>query len=156
MDKAVSALVIVVVVAVLIALMLVGWRRRGRAIAVPAPARVTGTPEGVAFDGLYLATTLASDRMQRVSAHGLGYRRRGPVTVTAAGLVICDDVLIPTAQVTGVERASWTIDRGVEPDGLNAVTWMLGQTELTTFLRLDAPEAFDAEMTRHMTGQDSK
>ena len=62
---------------------------------------------------------------------------------------------IPVAAITGIERATWTIDRGVEPNGLNAITWMLGDTELTSFLRLDDPEGFDAATTQYTTGQDN-
>ena len=155
MDKVVPAIVVVAVIALLITLMLLGWRRRSRQVQVPAPTRVTGSQDGASFTGLYLATTLASDRLQRVTTHGLGYRERGDAVVTSAGIVILGDVLIPVGDITGIERATWTIDRGVEPNGLNAITWMLGDTELTSFLRLDDPEGFDAATTQYTTGQDN-
>ena len=147
-------IIVVLVIAVLVTLMIVGWRRRGRSIDVPAPQRLAGEPAGVAFDGLYLATTLAADRLQRVTAHGLGYRQRGRVVVAPEGIVLLDDVFIPTTDVASVGRATWTIDRGVEPNGLNTVSWRLGDQQLTSYFRLDDPQGFDAATTQYTKEQD--
>lgn len=145
MDKVLPAIVIVVVVAVILSLMVLSWRRRGRAQAyLPELAAVpadTGEVIG-SFDGLYLATTPSGEPLNRIAVRGLGFRQRGKLVVTAGGFILLDDRFIPLADVTGVSRASWTIDRGVEPDGLSVISWTLGGTSLDSYFRLDDPEGF--------------
>lgn len=158
MDKVLPAIVIVVVVVVILSLMVLSWRRRGRSQAhLPAPTVVPadiGTAIGT-FEGLYLATTPNNDRLNRITVHGLGYRERGNIVVATDGFVLLGDKFIPVASVTGVSRASWTIDRGVEPNGLSVVSWTLGETALDSYFRLDDPEGFltAASSITQQTGQ---
>ncbi len=56
------------------------------------------------------------------------------------------DVWIAAADVLETGRATWTIDRVVEEAGLHLIRWRLGDRELDTYLRLDAPMAFDAAL----------
>jgi len=75
--------------------------------------------------------------------------------VTSAGFVLLVDKFIPLGEVTGVSRASWTIDRGVEPNGLSVISWKLGDTRLDSYFRLDDPEGFLAAASSiiQQTGQ---
>ena len=146
--------IVIVFGVLLLALMLFGWRARRRrqaGVAAPhaAPAelgRLLGT-----FDGKYVATTTAGDPLDRIAVHNLGFRGAASVTVTEAGLLVqrpgADDAWIPKAELRGWRRATWTIDRVVEPDGLELVEWMLGSRRVDTYLRLDDPAGFDAALT---------
>jgi hypothetical protein len=144
-DKVLPAIVIVVAVAVILGLMVLSWRRRVRSQAdlpelAPVPSDL-GTVLGE-FDGLYLASTPSGDRFNRIAVRGLGFRERGSILVATAGFVVLVDKFIPKAAVSAVGRASWTIDRGVEPDGLSVISWTLGDTSVDSYFRLDDPEGF--------------
>ena len=145
MDKVLPTIVIVIVVAAVLSLMVLSWRWRGRSQShLPPLAAVPADSGDVlgSFDGLYLATTPSGDRLNRISVHGLGFRTRAPLTVTAGGFVILDDKFIGRDAVDSVSRASWTIDRGVEPNGLSVISWTLGSTAVDSYFRLDDPEGF--------------
>jgi hypothetical protein len=47
---------------------------------------------------------------------------------------------INAGDIVKVERASASIDRGVERSGLLSISWMLGETAVTTNLRIDAAD----------------
>jgi hypothetical protein len=64
-------------------------------------------------------------------------------------LVGSDPWFIPRSDLLGARRASWTIDRGVEEDGLNQVAWALRGpngvvTDVESYFRLREPQAFDS------------
>ena len=46
----------------------------------------------------------------------------------------------------GVGVATWTVDRGVERDGLIFVRWELGGTPIDSYLRSDDPPALLAAL----------
>lgn len=144
---------------VLLVLMGLGWRglrRRQAAVARPAgvPASI-GSTLGT-FAGKYVATTVAGDPYDRIAVHGLAFR--GPVAVTLAsdGVILGlaeRELWIPLADVTGVGRATWTIDRVVERDGLATLGWRLGDREVETALRLDDTAAFEAAAQHLLAGR---
>ena len=158
MDKVLPTVLIVAAVAAILSLMVLSWRRRGRSQAhlpeLHAVPSEIGDVLGV-FEGLYLATTPSGDRLNRITVHDLGFRRRGSLTVATEGFVLLGDRFIPAASVSGVSRASWTIDRGVEPNGLSVISWTLGETPIDSYFRLDDPEGFlsAASSTIDKTGQ---
>lgn len=129
-----------VLVAVLLAAGVLGWRSRSRRhrdlVAPQAPGAFQAVLDAPI---LYVATTTAGDPYDRVAVHGLGFRARGRVAVGPSGVVLDlpgSAVLVPVADLVGVERATWTIDRVVEPGGLLRITWRLGARELDTYLRV--------------------
>jgi hypothetical protein len=142
----------------LLVLMLVSWRRRkarqaGLGAPLPVPAEL-GTAV-LRTDGLYLATTPAGRRLDRIAIAPLGFRADAALTVTDRGLVVAltgsEPFFIPREDLTGFRRASWTIDRGVEEDGLNLVAWTLhgaegAGTAVESTFRLHEPRAFDDAM----------
>ena len=92
----------------------------------------------------YLATTYADRPLERIWAHRLGGRGNATMNIADAielhrtgepGLIIRFD------QITGFGRASATIDRGVERDGLTTLNWMLGEQEVSTVLRFVSQES---------------
>ena len=103
-------------------------------------------------DGLYLATTFAGRPLDRVSAHGLGFRARAHVTVTAAGVRIDRDgaapIDLPAAGVTGAGTATWTIDRTVEPGGLTVLAWSLDAADGARARRVLVPHRSASRVPR--------
>ncbi len=146
MARPVLGLLVVLVLLLLLALMWWGWsRRRRRQSGLPAPQPAPESLSGIRFDDelLYVATTLAGQPLERVTVQGLGFRARGRVTVADEGVVLAlrgaDPVLVPSHSVRGADRATWTIDRVVERDGLVLLGWSLGGTDVDTYLRADSP-----------------
>ncbi|MCX0278054.1 transporter [Nocardia zapadnayensis] len=143
MDRLIPALIVVAVVIVLFALVWWGWcsRQRSQSAQFPAPPRpVEGMPvrtEPVA--GMYVATTLSEQPLERVAAHGLGLRTSAFLSVADDGVIIdrdgVDDLLIPAAAITGITTASGMIGKFVEKDGLIVITWRLGDTPVDTGFR---------------------
>jgi hypothetical protein len=155
----VTVLVFAGIALALIALMLCGWRRRARrdaGIAAPlGPAR--GESRGV-FGGLYVATTRHDAPLDRLAVRHLAYRSRVQVTVTAAGVALDmpgqPTVFLDATRIAGVGRATWTIDRVVEPGGLVLLAWTADDgTICDTYLRLQDgdPDALVAEVDRLRT-----
>lgn len=137
---------------VLLTLLVVGWRRRlarqrGVAAVPPVPSLAPGATE---LRGKYVATTAAGDPYDRIAGSGLGFRGDAVASVHAEGVLVRRtgelDVWIPRDALIGVDRATWTIDRVVEGDGLHLIRWRLGDREVDTYLRLDVPAAFDAAL----------
>lgn len=115
-------------------------RRRAQEAQLAEPKRPAAKPPATAAGDpvYYLATTFADRPLERIWAYRLGGRGNARVVVEEAieihrvgepGLVIDFD------RVTGLKRASATIDRGVERDGLTTINWMLGDQEVSTVLR---------------------
>lgn len=153
MDRSILLAIVIAFGALLLALMVVGWRsRRARQLDYAAPPAVpenTGALIG-AFSGKYVATCRGGEPLERIVTHGLGFRGAATISITALGILI-DRVgeralWIPTAAVNEVGRATWTIDRVVETDGLHFIDWTLGDLIVDTTLRLDEPAAFDAAL----------
>lgn len=163
MDKVLSATLVIAFLALLLALMALGWylrRRRQRGIPslVSAPETLTAAQE---FAGLYVSTTSAGDPLDRIAVRGLGFRARTSVIVADEGIVIPiagqADSYLPVADLVKVGRATWTIDRVVETDGLVVVDWRLGDRTLSSYFRLDDPAGFVAAVTNHLkTGSDAQ
>jgi len=140
----------IVFLVLLLVLMYLGWRgrqRRQKNVARPLtpPVRL-GAAVGT-FGGRYVATTTAGDPLDRIAVNGLGFRSVASLTVTESGMLVQrpgnDDLWIPRANVRDRRTATWTIDRVVEPDGLELVEWTLGEASVDSYFRLDEPLAFE-------------
>jgi hypothetical protein len=153
-DKTIAAILVIAVLALLLVLMGVSWnRRKKRQSGIPDLAPVPtdlGAPLA-SFEGLYLATTPAGEPFERVAAHGLGFRSRTTIEVFDGGVLMLGDRFIPAGSITASGAASWTIDRGVEPEGLNVLSWDLGDTHLESYFRLDDPTGFITATTTFAT-----
>lgn len=154
MDRLLPAIVIVLVVAAVFTVLALAWRarRRGQAdIGEPAaPPADFGDPT-FTDDLLYVATTRADAPLDRVTVAGLGFRARAVVTTAPSGIVLDlagrGPVFIRKAAIRGVGRATWTIDRVVDADGLIFVRWVLGTTELDSYLRSTDPDRLVTALT---------
>lgn len=143
MDRLLPTVLIVALVLAAAALMLIGWRARRRRqsdIAAPlaAPPQL-GAPV-VSVDGWYVATTPQGEPLERIAVHGLGFRARATVSVHPEGIVLArqgsEPAYLPAAHLRTSGRATWAIDRVVEPEGLVVIGWMLGSLPVDTYLRL--------------------
>ena len=102
-------------------------------------------------DLLYVATTRAGAPLDRITIAGLGFRARAVVQTAPEGIVLDlagrGPVFIPRSAVRGVGRATWTIDRVVDQDGLIFVRWVLGTTEIDSYLRSTNPDRLVSALT---------
>lgn len=158
MDRQLLLALVIVFGLLLLALMITGWRtRRMRQRELPAPPTAPVPPADVvaAFTGKYVATSRADQPLERIVAHGLGFRGKATTTVTADGILIDRvgerAVWIPRQSISDVRRSTWTIDRVVEPDGLNLIAWSFGGIDVDTTLRLDDPAGFDDAISPLLT-----
>jgi hypothetical protein len=152
-DRSVIAVAVIVVMLVVFPLlMLRSWRKRKVAqagIAVPQPVP-TDYVEIARAGALYLSTTPDGEPLNRVAVRGLGFRARFDVIVADTGIVLPipgeTAVFIPASAIREITTASWTIDRGIEPDGLTVIRWTLsdanGETKLDSYFRFDEPTIF--------------
>ena len=69
---------------------------------------------------------------------------RGGIVLELAGN---PPAFIGLSELRGVGLASWTIDKGVDEDGLVFVRWELGGTVVDSYLRADDPERLLALLT---------
>jgi len=153
-DRLPIALAILALLVVVFLLLARGWRARRRsqaALGVPAePPADLGTPT-FSDDLLYVATTRADAPLDRITIAGLGYRARAVVSTAPSGIVLDlagrGPVFIPKAAIRGVGRATWTIDRVVDTDGLIFVRWVLGTTEIDSYLRSTDPDRLVTALT---------
>ncbi|GAB2508670.1 hypothetical protein GCM10027064_02620 [Microbacterium petrolearium] len=136
--------------AALIALALFGmwrsWRRRSRAAAaLGVPFGPASGTEVAAFGGLYVATTAHDEPLQRLALPHLGFRAKVTATVTTEGLALdmpgAPTVFLAASRLVGAGRATWTIDRVVERDGLVLIAWTTDDgTVVDSYLRLQSSD----------------
>ncbi len=147
MDRTASTTIVIAVILLAFVGMYLGWRARGRRqAALPRPAAVPANPgaELLEVEAFYVATTIAGEPLNRVAVSGLGFRGRATVRLVEGGLVLSiagePDAFVPVADLRDADRATWTIDRVVESDGLALVAWTLGGVAVDSYLRLVDPE----------------
>ncbi|MER7795800.1 hypothetical protein [Microbacterium sp. NPDC096154] len=154
-----ASLVFVLIAVVALSLMAWGWRRRAKrdaGIAAPIGER-RGDVRGT-YSGLYVATTRHDAPLDRLNVRHLAFRSRVTVTVTSAGVALDmpgePTVFLDASRLWAVGRATWTIDRVVESDGLVLLAWAAGDgTVCDTYVRLQDgdPNALVAEIDRLRT-----
>ncbi|MCU1507228.1 MAG: hypothetical protein JWP05_2197 [Microbacteriaceae bacterium] len=146
MDKVAPTVITVSVILLLLLGMVLGWRsRKRRQVSVPRPHKVPSDigAEILSIDLFYVSTTVAGEPLNRIAVSGLGFRARAYITVADNGIVLSiagePDSFIPAADLRGVRRATWTIDRVVENGGLVVLSWMLGDQLVDSYLRAPDP-----------------
>lgn len=155
MDKVIGTTIVLVILFLALAAMFLAWRKR-IALQSHYRAQVPGvtvtdhsdTPQS--FDVFYVATTLASDALERITIPGLSFRAKAQLLVSQAGVTIKPlgekSNFIASSQIIQIHRGQVTIDKAVEKDGLTAISWngydtvAQGPIELTSFFRISSPE----------------
>ncbi|MRG58548.1 hypothetical protein GE115_01460 [Agromyces sp. CFH 90414] len=135
MAEAIGILVAVVIVGGAGFLMWRSWRRRTERDSVmrayPVPERLGEAV--VSAEVLYVATTPVGRPLERLAVQGLAFRGSGHVEVHPEGVVLRiageQPSFFPAARLVGAGTASFAIDRGVEPEGLVAITWIVDESE---------------------------
>ena len=93
-----------------------------------------------AAEGMYVATTMAANKLDRVTAYGLGFRGNGAFLVCRDGIQIFRDgersLAISKSHLVAIEPDQATIDRVVEKDGLLRIDWTAESSTLSTFIRI--------------------
>lgn len=160
MSREAGLMIVLGVALIALALMWWGWRGRARRdAALPVPfGAFSVTPDTASFAGLYVATTAHNDPLNRLALPGLAFRATTRLAVDDPGVMIdsagTKPILIPADAIDTVERATFTIDRVVERDGLVKIVWSLTPDMLVdSYFRLqDAdPEALLATIRPHLT-----
>ena len=148
MARLLPVLVIVGVLIVIFGGLALGWRaRRRRQSGIPALDAPPADLGAIVLvdDLLYVATTRADAPLDRIAVAGLAFRSRAVVTVAESGILLdlagTAPAFIAGSALRGVGRATWTVDRVVNRDGLVVVRWMLGDAEVDTYLRSASPDA---------------
>ena len=142
MSRELAATLMIIALVVFLFLVWSGWRRRvGRYADLPAlllADDLAGSPIAT-YSLLYVATTEADKPMERVAKKPLGFRARMVLGVGPEGLWLTipgeDSVVLPATSLRGVGRATWTIDRVVEADGLVFVRWAWGERLVDSYFR---------------------
>jgi len=131
----------------LVALAISAIRRRSAkqsSLGVLAPIGSLKGAEVAIAGAKYVSTVFYERPLDRVVALGLMHRGNATLSVFTDGLQIERDgeksFAIYALDIVKVERASASIDRGVERSGLLAISWMLAETAVTTNLRIDASD----------------
>ena len=155
MDKVLATVVVLALIALSLTGMALAWRKRVARdsrfqIIAPGAPIVSHSSAPAEFSGLYVATTLATDPLQRVTLPGLSFRADAHVLVSMDGLSIAPrgekSTFIPAAQIVQIHRTQVAIDKAVEKDGLTAISWTAWDTlaqedvEFTSFFRFSIPE----------------
>ncbi|GAA1816746.1 hypothetical protein [Agromyces neolithicus] len=130
MDKWIGGIVAVGIVIVIAWLMYRSWRRRtvrdASLSSYPLPEAI-GAP-ALEAEALYVATTPVGEPLERLAVRGLAFRGAAHVEVVAPGVILRvagePTTFIPAERLVGASTASYAIDRGVEPEGLVALTWI--------------------------------
>lgn len=159
MDKVLPTILIVAVTLLAFSGMYFGWRARiRRQSAIPRPPQPPvqlGEIRSIA-QGLYAATTLADQPLERVAVHGLGFRSRATLTVSTSGIVLeltgQQPVFIAQNQLRSIDRASWAIDTAVETAGLLRIGWRLGEANVDSYLRLDNSSEAVVDAAQELVG----
>ena len=130
MDKWIGAVVAVAILGVVAWLMIRSWRRRTTRDAVLSAYPLPQELPAPAFETevLYVATTPAHQPLERLAVTGLAFRGAARIEVSSAGLVLRvageAPTWVPADRLVGAGEATYVIDRGVEPEGLVALTWI--------------------------------
>ncbi|WP_438352988.1 PH-like domain-containing protein [Microbacterium sp. CJ88] len=133
---------------ILIAVALLGllawawWRRirRDAGLIAPVGEAPAGASSLATFSGLYVATTVHDQPLERLAIRRLGFRSRVDVTVTDAGIALdltgAPRIFLDASRLTAADQSTVAIDRVVERDGLARLAWRIDDaTIVDTYLR---------------------
>lgn len=142
MTREVAAVAMLVLLAVLLVLMWRGWRNRvSRYADLPTLARgdsIDARPIAH-YPLLYVATTEAEAPLERIARSPLAFRSAVTLGTGVEGVWLDipgeHEVFIASGLLRGVGRATWTIDRVVDSDGLVFVRWLWGQRLVDSYFR---------------------
>lgn len=139
-----TALIGLLVVAVFLVPAAIAWSRRrrrdeARASLPELPADIEARESIGHVDGMYVATTIHGNTMDRVVGHGLGVRARARVFLYEDGMLCdrsgADPLWIAASRITDFGTGSGMVGKFVEPGGLVMVTWTYAGRAVDTGFR---------------------
>lgn len=147
MTRELAGVVMAAVAVVVLLAMFFAWRARLRRDAgLSAPL---GVPEHAEVTDrrpiLYVSTTKHDQPLERLTVSPLAYRARGELVLTDRGVALSLDgaptVFLASQRLVSVNRATVTIDRVVERDGLIRLVWRVADGVLAdSYIRLTSTE----------------
>lgn len=139
------------------------WRKRQRTAAALGyePQQPVGEPLHTFGRVLYVVTTSAENRMQRVSLPGLIYRGYAAVATypDAITVTVTGERTMTLRNICGVSLGRNSIAKAVEAGGLVNITWRAGESALVTTLRFPDPaeqEIFITDVQQHLVLEGSQ
>ena len=130
MDKWIGAVVAIVVVGGLAWWAVRAWRRRvvrDETLSAYPFLGLTGAAL-LETEVLYVATTPIGSPLERLAVEGLAFRGAGRIEVFPEGVILRiageQPSFVPADRLVSAGEATYAIDRGVEPGGLVAVSWI--------------------------------
>lgn len=136
----------VLLIAAIIIGIILGRRNRTKRqqyIAPPTdvPDELLANQPLASAEGTYITTVLGQDLLERVTAHDLGNRSQAQLEIHTTGIVLLrvgePNFFIPVADMTATATISGMAGKFVEKDGILAITWQLGENEVTTGFRTE-------------------
>lgn len=92
----------------------------------------------------YVSTVLAANPLERFAAKELLFRGRSLVEIYQNAIFIHREgeqsIQIASESIQSITRESASIDRGLEPNGLLAISWLTNSTFVTTNLRIESAD----------------
>lgn len=142
MTRELAAVLMLALLALLLFLIWRGWNRRTGRYSdlpdLPAAESISGAPETV-FALLYVATTEADAPLERIARRPLAFRAKARLGIGPAGIWLDipgeSSVVLESSALLGVGRATWTIDRVVDSDGLIVLRWQWGPRTVDSYFR---------------------
>lgn len=130
-EQWIGLIVAVVIVGMAAWLMRRSWKRRtnrDEALSTSELPAEHGAPL-LETEVLYVATTPVGEPLERLAVQGLAFRGAARIEVLPEGVVLRiagePANFLPADGIVSAGVASYAIDRGVEPDGLIAITWIV-------------------------------
>ena len=143
MTREAALAVMIGVAALLLATLAFAWWRRARrdaGLVAPVGEPPADAAELARWSGLYVATTVHDQPLERLAVRGLGFRSRAVLTVTDRGIGLelpgSPAYFLPVAQLVAADQSQVVIDRVVERDGLVRLVWRIdGERLVDSYLR---------------------
>lgn len=156
MASYIFAAFVAIIIGVAIQRMVVGWRRRGERQEqligqLPELPNTLGAATIAPTHGLYVGSTLASDRLERIVAGDFGYRAKAILTRYPQGILLqrsgAGPIWMPSESIAEVRTECFVAGKTIpgrrrggegQPEGVLAIRWTLPSgTEIDTGFRGD-------------------
>ena len=148
MDETVFIVTLTSTILVLMILGIIFGRRnrtkRQQYVPIPhdVPVGLLEKQPQLVVEGTYVSTVLGQELLERVTAHRLGNPATVQLEVHNEGVALLragePNIFIPTPDLVTVATVSGIAGKFVEKDGILAITWNLGDVEVTTGLRIES------------------
>lgn len=154
LDRVIGTVVVLALITLAVSGMVFAWRKKvehAKRFTLIVPGHHISEDNPVkTFSTFYVATTMATDPLVRITLPGLSFRAHGFIDLspTTFGIRLHGEkpTIIPTSQIIQLHTAQVTIDKAVEKDGLIAISWQAFDNnineivEFTSYFRFTNPQ----------------